>query len=151
MLQYCIVSEEAQQINQEIKVGKLRDPKLERFSIVWHETGNKSEAYRQGFPNSLKWKDSTVHSKACLTAQREEVLTRLRELQDLAIKDHGVTIGSLLKELDEARAIAITADTPQSSAAITATMSKAKLVGLDIQKIEQKVTFSAVEDEFESC
>tara|TARA_B110001454_G_scaffold171796_1_gene162699 strand:- start:177 stop:281 length:105 start_codon:yes stop_codon:yes gene_type:complete len=30
MLQYCIVSEEAQQINQEIKVGKLKDPKLEQ-------------------------------------------------------------------------------------------------------------------------
>ena len=52
-------------------------------------------------------------------------------MQDAAIKEHGITIATLLRELDEARKIALEAETPQSSAAISATMNKAKLVGLD--------------------
>lgn len=47
-----------------------------------------------------------------------------------------ITVDTLLSELEEARKIALSAETPQSSAAVTATMSKAKLLGLDKQVIE---------------
>ena len=49
---------------------------------------------------------------------------------------HGITVSGLLKELEEARTIALTCETPQTSAAVSATMSKAKLAGLDKQVIE---------------
>lgn len=42
-----------------------------------------------------------------------------------------ITLQSLLSELDEARKAALSAETPQCSAAINATMGKAKLTGLD--------------------
>ena len=58
-------------------------------------------------------------------------MARYEQLQEDTVKAHGVTIESLILELNEAREAALSADTPQSSAAITATMSKAKLVGLD--------------------
>mgnify|MGYP003630517729 CR=1 FL=1 len=109
----------------------LENSKHEQFCQVWLETGNKSEAYRKSHPNSLKWKDETVHNKASALSKKGEVLARYEQLQENTVKAHGITIESLLKELDEARGVALTADTPQSSAAITATMSKAKLVGLD--------------------
>jgi len=109
----------------------LTNSKHEKFCLVWHETGNKSEAYRESHPNSLKWKDETVHNKASKLSKQGEVLARFNELQEDALKSHGITIATLLKELDEARGIALEAETPQSSAAITATMNKAKLVGLD--------------------
>ena len=109
----------------------LTNPKHEKFCLIWHETGNKSEAYRESHPNSLKWKDATIHNRASALSKVDEVLARFRELQDKAIESHGITIATLLKELDEARAAALEAETPQSSAAITATMNKAKLVGLD--------------------
>ena len=49
---------------------------------------------------------------------------------------HGITVSGLLKELEEARTIALSCETPQTSAAVSATMSKAKLAGLDKQVIE---------------
>jgi len=109
----------------------LTNPKDEKFCLVWHETGNKSQAYRESHPNSLKWKDETVHNKASALSKKGEVSARFKELQNDALKSHGITIKSLLMELDEARKIALESETPQSSAAISATMNKAKLVGLD--------------------
>ena len=114
----------------------LENSKHEQFCQVWLETGNKSEAYRKSHPNSLKWKDETVHNKASALSKKGEVLARYDQLQEDTVKAHGITIESLLKELDEARGVALTADTPQSSAAITATMNKAKLVGLDKFQVE---------------
>jgi hypothetical protein len=114
----------------------LENSKHEQFCQVWLETGNKSEAYRKSHPNSLKWKDETVHNKAYALSKRGEVLARFEQLQEDTVKAHGVTIESLIEELNEARQAALTADTPQSSAAITATMSKAKLVGLDKHQVE---------------
>ena len=42
----------------------LENQKHERFCQVWHETNNKSEAYRDSHPNATKWKDETVHKRA---------------------------------------------------------------------------------------
>lgn len=117
-------------------MGALSNSKQEKFCIVWHETGNKSEAYRQSHPQSLRWKDATVNSRASELSKESKILGRFKELQNEVIKNHGITIEGLLKELDEARLIGLQAETPQSSAAVSATMAKAKLVGLDITKIE---------------
>lgn len=125
---------------------KLSNPKHESFCLIWHESGNKSKAYRESHPNSLKWKDETVHNKASALSKQGEVLARFNELQDEAIKTHGVTIGSLLKELEEVRAMAISLETPQCSAASGAIMSKAKLVGLDVNKSELNIKTSNADE-----
>ena len=49
---------------------------------------------------------------------------------------YGITIKSLLKELEEARESALHAEIPQSSAAVSASMAKAKLCGFDVQKVD---------------
>ena len=51
---------------------------------------------------------------------------------------HAVTVGDLLQELEQARAAALAAPTPQSSAAVSATMGKAKMLGLLVDKAEIK-------------
>ncbi len=117
-------------------MASLQNPKHEKFCIVWHETGNKSEAYRQSHPHSSKWKDATINKRASELSKKREVAGRFKELQEEVIQNHGITIEGLLLELQEARLIALQAETPQSSAAVSATMAKAKLVGLDITKIE---------------
>ena len=117
----------------------LINNKHEKFCLVWHESGNKSKAYRESHPNSLKWKDETVHNKASALSKQGEVMARYEELQLIAVKSHNITVESLIKELDEARGVALDQDTPQTSSAITATMSKAKLVGLDKHIVEQNV------------
>lgn len=109
----------------------LQNPKHESFCQLWHSSGNKSEAYRESHPASKKWKDATVHNKASALSKQYEVLARFEQLQEDSLKGHNITIASLLEELNEARQAALTAETPQSSAAISATMNKAKLVGLD--------------------
>ena len=51
---------------------------------------------------------------------------------------HAVTVDDLLHELEQARAAALAAPTPQSSAAVSATMGKAKMLGLLVDKAEIK-------------
>lgn len=114
----------------------LENTKHEKFCQVWFECGNKSEAYRQSHPNAARWKDVTVHNKASALSKQGEISARLDELRENSLKAHGVTIQSLIKELDEARALAMTTETPQTSSAISATMNKAKLVGLDKNTLE---------------
>jgi phage terminase small subunit len=112
----------------------LENGKHELFAQKWHETENKSEAYRYAYPGSTKWTTKTLHNKASELSKLNEVAGRYNELKQETADNHGVTIASLLRELDEARGIALQAETPQSSAAVSATMSKAKLVGLDINR-----------------
>lgn len=47
-----------------------------------------------------------------------------------------VTVESLTEELEEARKAALGAENPQCGAAVSATMGKAKLYGLDKQLVE---------------
>ena len=110
----------------------LSDPRKELFTQKWHETGNKSEGYRYAFPASLKWKDATVHNKASAMSKDDEVKARFAELQTITANTHNVTVSSLIDELNENRRVALSAETPQASAANAATMGKAKLCGLDV-------------------
>ncbi len=62
----------------------------------------------------------------------ESILVRVAEIQGRAAERAAVTIQSLTDELEEARGIAVAEK--QSSAAVAATMGKAKLHGLLIDK-----------------
>ena len=117
----------------------LENTKHEKFCQVWHETGNKSEAYRQSHPIAAKWKDKTIHNRASELSQQGEIIGRLEQIKKEGLDAHGVTVGSLIKELEACREIALGLGNPQTSAAINAIMGKAKLVGLDKVIIEQKI------------
>jgi len=45
-------------------MAKELTPKQEKFCQVYIETGNATEAYRQAYPRSLKWKENSVYRKA---------------------------------------------------------------------------------------
>ena len=68
--------------------------------------------------------------------QKPEIIEAIDSYKLSVAFRHGITVDGLLKELEEARTIALTCETPQTSAAVSATMSKAKLAGLDKQVIE---------------
>lgn len=125
---------------------KLENPKHEKFIQVWHETGNKSEAYRSSHPSCKNWKDATIHNKAYELSTRGEILARYDQLAKDQLNAHGITIKSLLQELDEARKIALEVDTPQTSSAISATMNKAKLVGLDSNALDITIKTKTLSD-----
>lgn len=108
--------------------------KQENFARLFVELGNQSEAYRQAYETTAG--HETVNVSACKLLKNANVAQRVSELRENIAMKHEVTVDSLLKELEEARTIALTCETPQSSAAISATMGKAKLCGLDKQIID---------------
>lgn len=61
----------------------------------------------------------------------DDVRRRVEELQFKAVKKTEITVDSLAQELEEARALAL--KEKQSSAAVSATMGKAKLFGLGVE------------------
>lgn len=109
--------------------------KQEKFCQAYIETGNASEAYRTAYAAD-KMKPEAIHVKASELLSNGKVTVRVAELKAEVRARHDVTVDSLIRELEEARQAALTAETPQSSAAVAATMGKAKLTGLDKQVVE---------------
>ncbi|HGN1932015.1 TPA: terminase small subunit [Providencia rettgeri] len=105
--------------------------KQEAFCQAYIENkGNASEAYRAAYAAD-KMKPETVTKRASELLSNGDVTGRISELRGEHRKRHNLTVDDLLKELEEARRAALTAETPQSAAAVGATMGKAKLLGLD--------------------
>ena len=113
-------------------------PKQERFCQLYIELGNASEAYRQSY-DADSMNENTVNRKAKELLDNGKITARLELIRKEHSKRHNITVDSLLIELEEARKMALDLniqEKPQVSAAVTATMGKAKLLGLDKQVIE---------------
>lgn len=107
--------------------------KREAFCLAYMESGNQSEAYRIAF-DAENMKAETVHKRASELMANREVKGRIAELQAQAAERALVTVQSLTQELEEARALALQEGQP--SAAVSASMGKAKLHGLLVDKAE---------------
>lgn len=107
--------------------------KQENFCKVYVETGNASEAYRQAY-EAENMKQTTIAVKACELLSDGNVSVRVQELRNEHAVRHNITIDSLIEELEQARQLAF--DTGKAAPAVTATMGKAKLLGMDKQVIE---------------
>ena len=127
-------------------------PKQEQFARLYVETGNASEAYRQAY-NADNMKPETVTNEAYKLLQDPDISAMVDGLKEEARQRHAVTVGDLLHELEQARAAALAAPTPQSSAAVSATMGKAKMLGLLVDKAEIKAEaeISQVKQEERKC
>ena len=111
-------------------------PKQERFCQVYIETGNASEAYRQAY-NAAKMKPETVNRTAKQLLDNRKIAARLDELREEHAKRHEITVDDLVAELEEARKLAF--ETDKAAAAVSATMGKAKLLGLVVEKQETNI------------
>ena len=115
--------------------------KQENFCLVYIETGNASEAYRKSYDAS-KMNESTINRAAKELMDNPKIATRIQELRKPIIDKYQITVDDLVKELEEARIAALTAETVQASAATAATMGKAKLLGLVTDKQQHEGSFS---------
>ena len=113
--------------------------KQERFCMVYVETGNASEAYRQAY-NAENMSNEAIGVEACRLLDHPSVALKVKELKSGHIKRHELTIDDLVKQLEEARQVALALENPQCSAAISATMGTAKLLGLVVDKTDIKLT-----------
>ncbi|WP_373777832.1 terminase small subunit [Glaesserella sp.] len=111
----------------------LDRPKQENFAQYFVETGNASEAYRKAY-QADGMKPETIHRKAKELMDNGKITARIEELQAEHIERHKLTVDDLLDELELAREKAL--ERGQLSVAVSATMGKAKLLGLDKQTID---------------
>lgn len=113
--------------------------KQEKFCMVYVETGNASEAYRQAY-NAENMSNEAIGVESCRLLDHPSVALKVKELKSGHAKRHELTIDDLVDELEEARQAALLAESPQSSAAVSATMGKAKLLGLVVDKSDVKIS-----------
>jgi phage terminase small subunit len=113
--------------------------KQERFCMVYVETGNASEAYRQAY-NAENMSNEAIGVEASRMLDHPIVTLKIKELKSGHTKRHELTIDDLVKQLEEARQVALALENPQCSAAISATMGTAKLLGLVVDKTDIKLT-----------
>lgn len=104
--------------------------KQRSYCLAFMETGNSSEAYRRSYDTS-GMTTASVNRCAKDVYDNVNVSAMIEQLRKKAMKRNEITVDTLLDELEEARKAALDADTAQSSAAVSATMGKARLLGLD--------------------
>ena len=114
-------------------------PKQEAFALAYVETGNASEAYRRSY-NAEKMKPETVNRTAKEQLDNPKIAARLAELKAAHVERHEVTVDDLIRELEEARSIAMAGERQQPAAMVAATMGKAKILGLVQDKVDARLT-----------
>lgn len=97
------------------------------------------EAFAQGLAKQLTADEAyqkagfkANRGNASVLKSKQNIMDRVAELQARAAERVVITVASLTEELEQARAIAIAEK--QSSAAVAASMGKAKLHGLGLEK-----------------
>lgn len=117
----------------ERKAKRRFTEKMELFCLAYIETGNASEAYRRSY-NTANMADKTAQREGYNLLQNTLVQARIEELRTKVMERHEITVDTLLAELEEARLLG--KETGKASAMVTASMGKAKLLGLDKQIVE---------------
>ena len=111
-------------------------PKQEKFCYGYIETGNASGAYRAAY-NAEKMKPESVAVQAAKMLVSPKIALKIDALRAELRQRHEITVDDLVKELEEARKLAF--ETEKAAAAVSATMGKAKLLGLVIEKQETNI------------
>ena len=108
-------------------------PKQEKFCQKYIELGDATKAYYAAY-DAKNSKPVTATRRAKDLMDNGKVAARIRALREMGQERHLVTVDSITRELEEARRLAL--DTDQVSAAVTASMGKAKLHGYLVDKAE---------------
>lgn len=119
--------------------------KQEAFCLAYIETGNASDAYRLSY-DAENMKPESINRAAKDLLDNPKITARVSELRAETVQRHRITVDDLVKELQEAREIAKKTD--NAAAMTSATMGKAKLLGLDKQigeHYDRKVTIEWVD------
>ena len=107
-------------------------PKQAEFVRLYIETQNASEAYRLAYNSQAN--TNTTHRKGYELLQHPEIKREIETMQAEARERNSMTMDDILQELEEARQEAKIQG--NASAMVSATMGKAKVLGLDKQKID---------------
>lgn len=109
--------------------------KQEKFVYKFIETSNASEAYRHAY-NAENMTAEAIGVEAHRLLHSPKVALMVEKLKEEARERHRVTVDSITEELEQARLMGMTEK--QTAAAISASLGKAKLHGLLIDKQEKQ-------------
>lgn len=113
----------------------LRNQRHERFAQALAKGKSATEAYAEaGY--------SSDRGNATRLTANDSIKSRVAEIQGRSAKKAEVTVDTLAAELEEARGLAL--KEKQSSAAVQATMGKAKLFGLGVENRKLSGTLQVV-------
>ena len=104
-------------------------PRQECFAINLLTAPSASAAYRIAYPTSETWTIASVNVQASKMQLNPNIILRVQSIRDRIARKQDVTQESLIRELEEARQMAI--EERQSAAMTGASMGKARLMGLD--------------------
>lgn len=114
-------------------MSKKLTPKQQRFVDEYLIDLNATQAaIRAGYSKK------TAYSIACENMTKPDIADAIAKGRAEIAKRNELTIDDLINELEQARTAAMTAENPQSSAAVAATMGKAKMLGFLVDKSEVK-------------
>ena len=116
--------------------AKTLTPKQQRYDRFVSEMlvdGNVTRSAK-----AAGYSEKTAYSQGHRLLKNVEIANAIKAGQKDIAKRNELTIDDIIKELEEARTAALTAESPQSSAAVAATMGKAKVLGMLIDKSEVK-------------
>ena len=97
---------------------QLQNARHERFAQELAKGKSADEAYQAAGYSENRGNASRLKAN-------ENVAARVAELQERAAVKVDLTVADIIEELEEARRAALMAPTPQTGAAVTATMGKA--------------------------
>jgi len=107
----------------------------EAFAQEYITSKNASEAYRRSY-NAQNMKPETVNRRAKDLVDNSKVMARIKQLTAEHRERHNMTVDDIIRELEEARQIALSDN--KAAPMVAATMGKAKVLGLIIDKQEIK-------------
>ena len=110
----------------------------EKFCLKVHQGLNPSQAFREchvptkGAKQAKKWAENTVNSASSRLMKNVKVRARLAELNEQAQKKWEYGFQEYIKELNEAKQLALTQENP--NAFLSCIKAKGKAYGLDEPK-----------------
>jgi len=113
----------------------LDDARREKFCIEVASGRTHSDAYRLVYKTATK---ANTASNATRLSKENEVILRIRELQDEQRRRIGVSLDHLLRELNAAYRLG--RRNKQAGAMVQASMAKAKLLGFVVDRAEVEGT-----------
>jgi phage terminase small subunit len=107
-------------------------PKQADFVRWYFGLRNASEAYKRAYNSNAK--PNTLHRKANDLLKHPVIKAEIKTMQEQARERNQVTIDNVVDELEEARQVA--KQSGNASAMVSATLGKAKVLGLVVDKQE---------------
>lgn len=99
---------------------------------------SQTDAYRQAYPTSLKWKPESCHQKASTLAADANVRSRIEELRKPVVEavrvEAKITLESHLAEIERIKGLALQKE--EYNVALKAEELRGKAVGLYVTKTE---------------